>query len=157
MSALRICSLTFVLTCVSLGLAQATLLVMANVSSVYRQGEAGSIDFSLVLNDPEATVSEGVLFLNIVERDAARNWPQAAHLIFASAQERESVFRVPFSGETLRAGLKTSLEFKLRDRAKPGDYALVIQLYRGNETDPGRVRVADRIAMQSFDFSVTAP
>lgn len=136
---------------------QAVLNITANVQAVYRQGETGSIDFVITLNDDAATVGEGVLFLNIVERDAARNWPQAAHLIFATAREEKSVFRIVYSGEKLRDGLATSLSFKLRDRAKPGDYALVIQLYRGAETNPNRVRVADRVAMQGFDFSVAAP
>ena len=136
---------------------QAVLNVTANIQPEYRQGEEGSIDFVITLNDPGETVSEGVLFLNIVERDAARNWPQAAHLIFASASEAESVFKVPYSGQALRVGVGTRLNFKLRDRAKTSDYALVIQIFQGAETNPNRVRVADRIALQSFDFSVVAP
>lgn len=135
---------------------RATLSVTANVQTVYRQGEAGSIDFVITLDDA-ATVSEGVLFLNIVERDAARGWPQAAHLIFAAAREEKSVFRVLYTGRELQKGVAAGLKFTLRDRAKPGDYALVIQLYRGTETNPNRVRAADRIAMRGFDFSVVAP
>ncbi len=134
-----------------------TLLVTTNVQATYHQGETADIDFVITLNDAAETVDEGVLFLNVVERDVARGWPQAAHLIFATAQEKERVFRVPFSGQVLRGGLSTSLSFRLRDRAEPGDYALVVQLFRGAETNPNRVRVADRIALRGFDFSVAAP
>ena len=148
----------FVLAFFPLGQAQvpqATLVVTANVQPVYRQGEEGSIDLTITLSDTAETVGEGVLFLNIVERDAAQTWPQAAHLIFASARERESVFRIPLSGRILREGLTTSLAFKLRDSAKVGEYALVVQLYKGSETNPNRVRPQDRVSMQGFDFSVT--
>ena len=152
--------LTLALTFFVLGQAQSprvTLNVTANVQATYRQGETADIDFVITLSDAAETVDEGVLFLNVVERDAARGWPQAAHLVFATAQEKESVFRVPYSGRALREGVSMGLSFKLREQAKPGDYALVIQLYRGRETNPNRVRVADRIALRGFDFSVVAP
>lgn len=133
---------------------QATLVVTENVQLVYRQGEEGNIDLTITLSDTAETVGEGVLFLNIVERDAAQTWPQAAHLIFASAREKESVFRIPFTGQALREGLTTSLAFKLRDHAKVGEYALVVQLYKGSETNPNRVKPEHRLSMQGFDFSV---
>lgn len=148
----------FVLAFFPLGQAQipqATLVVTANVQPVYRQGEEDSIDLTIILSDTAETVGEAVLFLNIVERDAAQTWTQAAHLIFASAREKESVFRIPFSGQALREGLTTRLVFKLRDHAKVGEYALVVQLYKGSETNPNRVKPEHRLSMRGFDFSVT--
>lgn len=130
--------------------------VEAGLEASYRPGEHGEIAIRLVYDDPASGLTEGVAFLNVVERDPAHDWPQAAHKIFASASETPKVFRVVQSLEQLRAGLGTTLSFRLRDDAEPGEYALVVQLYRGSNTDPNRVRVEDRVLLKGFDFQIVA-
>ena len=130
-----------------------TLEVITTLEQSYRQGQEGAITF-IISAETLDTAFEGVLFLNVVELDEARNWPQAAHKIFAAAKEAPTVFRVVRSGAELKGGLETELQFRLRERAKPGDYALVIQLYQGSVTDPNRVRGTDRIAMRGFNFRI---
>lgn len=128
--------------------------VRADLAASYRQGEAGAVHISVRYQAPEAF--EGVLFLNVVERDPARTYPQAAHRIFADAAESPKVFRVVQDAPALAEGLSTTLRFRLRANAPPGPYALVVQLYRGRQTNPNRVRVEDRVLLQGFNFEVTA-
>ena len=52
------------------------------MSEVYKQGDSATIDISAHLIDPENTVTEAVLFLNVVEVDEAKKYPQAGHLNF---------------------------------------------------------------------------
>ena len=91
-----------------------TLLVTADLQPSYQQGQADNLELTIVLNDPDEIVGEGVLFLNSVERDAAKKFPQAAHKIFATAAESPSIFRIPYQGAALRAGFTTTLTFRLR-------------------------------------------
>lgn len=126
--------------------------IHAELNASYRPGEAGEVAISFAFAAPE--LERGVLFLNVVERDAARTYPQAAHLIFASASETPGIFRRVYSAEQLAAGLATTLSFRLRDNAKPGDYALVLQLYQGSVSHPNRVRPEDRLVLKSFNFSI---
>ena len=141
------------------GLAQVapSMQVSADMAPVYVQGRAGSVTLSMRLKDPDSTVSDGVLFLNVVERDEARGWPQVAHRIFALARETPKVFRLPYTGKELRRGVETRLEFQLRSRAKPADYALVVQLYEGTSTNPNRVEPENRLGMTGFNFTITEP
>lgn len=147
-----------ILFCLLFGLVTAQdapkLRVEAALEPVYLQGQGDEVELRIVLNDPAETLKEGVLFLNVVERDAARGWPQAAHKIFTSAEETPAVFRQPYTGTALRTGVTTSLAFELRAKAKPGDYALVVQLYEGSVTDPNRVSANNRVALKAFHFSI---
>lgn len=139
-----------------LGLAQVTsgLNVALNLETAYSQGQEATVNFVITLDDDALELEQGVLFLNIVERDAAGKNPQAAHKIFASAKETPSVFRTVYTGAELRAGVETSLSFQLRETAKIADYSLVVQLYRGAETNPNRVKYANRLALKGFNFSI---
>ena len=128
--------------------------VEAELQPVYRPGEAGVVIIRLRYDAASAALADGVIFLNVVERDAARKWPQAAHRIFAAASEDPPVFRRVYDGAALQSGLNTTLRFRLRERAPLGDYALVVQLYRGDETNPNAVRPEDRVLMRGFDFAI---
>lgn len=156
---MRIFSSLVLLALLSSGLAQVapSVQVSADVAPVYVQGRTGNVTLSVRLEDPGNTISDGVLFLNVVERDEARGWPQVAHRIFALAKETPTVFRQPYTGEALRRGVKTRLEFQLRSRAKPADYALVVQLYEGTGTNPNRVKPENRLGMTGFNFTITEP
>lgn len=152
---LFVCSLLALLLAPVLAEApEAASEVRADLAASYRQGEAGVV--RIEVRYPAPAAFEGVLFLNVVERDPARNWPQAAHRIFAAAAESPQVFRVVQGAQALAEGLSTTLEFRLRANAPPGPYALVIQLYRGRQTNPNRVRVEDRVLLKGFDFEVVA-
>ena len=115
------------------------------------------MDISIQLVDESAAFKEAVLFLNVVEVDEAGRFPQAAHLIFVRASEEPSIFRKVYSREDLLSGVDTSLRFKLRERAKPATYALVLQAFEGSETSPNRVTVENRIAMQPTEFVILPP
>ena len=131
------------------------LRVDVDMQSTYAQAQQGRISFTMVLEGPNEALDEGVLFLNVVERDPAGKNPQAAHKIFASAKETPKVFRQVYTGADLQKGVETTLEFQLRDSAKLGDYTLVVQLYRGSETNPNRVKYENRLALKGFNFSIT--
>ncbi|MEX2534900.1 MAG: hypothetical protein WD273_04790 [Trueperaceae bacterium] len=117
-------------------------------------GEHGVTFFGLRLDDPAAEVENAVLFLNVVLSDPGRNYPQAGHLVFSGASEHPSIFRKVLTGDQLRRGLETQLTFDTSMRAPPGEYVLVLQLFRGNRTNPHRLNVADRIGMVAFPFTV---
>lgn len=131
------------------------LRVSVDIKSTYVQGQQDNINFTMNLNDQTGVFEEGVLFLNIVERDPAGKNPQAAHKIFTSAKETPKTFRQVYTGAELREGVSTTLEFGLRDGAKVGDYALVVQLFKGDETNPNRVKYENRVALKGFNFSIT--
>lgn len=130
------------------------LAVESNIQEAYLAGEAYEIDFSIRLVDPDALVERAVLFLNVVENDPARNYPQAAHLIFESAEETVEIFRIPFDGETLREGLETSIRIRFRLNVPEGAYSIVFQAFEGEQTNPNQVRIEDRVAIRSFPFTL---
>jgi hypothetical protein len=124
------------------------------LQSSYAPGESDTVDIAITLNDPDLQVEGGVLFLNIVERDPERNWPQAMHRLFSAGSESNPIFQTYLDGEVLRAGLETSFSFTLRHDAPRTGYALVVQLFRGRNTNPNRVRVENRIALKSVSFEI---
>jgi hypothetical protein len=134
-----------------------TAAIQADLGASYAPGAVGEVPIALHFDDVAALPVSGVVFLNVVEDDPARDWPQAAHRIFASASEDPPVFRQVLSAEALRAGLTTTVRFRLRANAPPGRYHLVIQVYRGPVTDPGRVRAEDRVFMRGFAFDIALP
>ena len=129
-----------------------TLEVEAALPPSYPQGGAGAVTFGFRLDDPEAVVAEAVLYLNVIRLHDGGGYSQAAHRIFASAQAEPDIFQQVLSGEALRAGIRTTVGFQLQRRARPGRYALVLQLFSGRNTDPHRVRVEDRIGFKLFRF-----
>mgnify|MGYP000008368532 CR=1 FL=1 len=153
---MRLVLTIFCLWICGLGTAQSGLglEVELDLASVYTQGQQADVKFDIFLNDT-ADLEQAVLFLNIVERDPAGKYPQAAHKIFATAKEVPSVFRKVYTGAALSKGVETTLSFQLRDGAKVGDYSLVVQLFEGDETNPNRVKVENRLALKGFDFSIT--
>jgi hypothetical protein len=128
--------------------------ISADLESSYVQGASGSVSIAVQLTDASLNLSQAVVFLNIVENNPAKNYPQAGHLIFAAAAEEPQIFRLVWNRDALLNGLATSLSFSLKDNARPGDYSLVIQVFRGTNTNPNGVRVEDRIALKSFAFRV---
>lgn len=140
------------LAIVSLAWAQ-QLEVRADLAAHYYPGDEIVIPLTIrfVGGEPSAMA---VAFLNIVERDAARGYPQAAHRLLAGAETERQIFRVPLPGDVWQAGLNTVLRARLRADAPPGEYALVVQLFRGTNTDPHRVRVGDRLGLKAFNVTI---
>jgi hypothetical protein len=151
--AVRAAAVLGLLLATHFGLAQA-LRVTGEVPREFSAGDSGEIHLSFLLDDPTGQIERGVLFLNIVVNSAERGWPQAGHLVFSGASERPALFRRTLEATELQAGVETVLEFTTRGRAPPGDYVLVLQLFEGNQTDPHRVRVEDRIGQVGFPFRI---
>jgi hypothetical protein len=148
----RATSWTFFLVCVGLfGLMAMTwaqqeaqpqepaFAIETNIQDTYEAGGEYEIELFIRLVDPNASVERGVLFLNVVENNAAKNYPHAAHRIFERATETVEIFRIPFDGDTLRAGLETTVQVRIRPNAGVGSYSIVFQLFEGEQTDPNRV------------------
>ena len=134
-------------------LAQAPLEVTTTLASSYPQGAEDAVTITVKLDDPVG-LEQGVLFLNIVERDPARTYPQAGHKLLTSGGETPKIFRKVYAADVLQKGLRTTLEFRVRSDAEPGDYSLVVQLFEGETTNPGRVRLENRVGLAAFDFTV---
>lgn len=126
--------------------------VRISAPSALRQGERGEATIRIALTAGE--LERAVAFLNVVKASPEENYPQAAHLIFADAAETPSLFRRVLSGEAWRAGQRTQLSFALKPDAPPGTYFLVVQLFRGRNTDPNRVRPEGRLALVLHAFTV---
>jgi hypothetical protein len=134
--------------------AQQVSIEASGLQSAYLPGESGEISFFLQLHDDAGEITEGVWFLNIVKPSGGGNVKQVAHLLFASAQEDPVAFRRVFSGGELQEGVAAGLSFHFRSRIEPGDYDMVLQLFEGSNTDPGRVAGQRRLAIKSFPFRV---
>lgn len=136
------------------------LRVEHNLAKAYAPGSEHDLWVRIELVDPQETVDVGVLFLNVVENDEAGRFPQAMHLVFASATElhdgeaEADRFVTPLDGEALRAGVEARVRVRLRARAPAGSYSIVFQLFEGEETDPHRVQIENRVAMWSHRFEV---
>lgn len=121
----------------------------------YRPGEEAWVTFRISAQDAAALPDASVLFLNVVLPDPARNYPQVAHRLFASAAlEGENMFQAVLDADALREGRSTVLHFRLKDGAPAGDYHVVLQLFDGSTTSPHRVRLEDRIAVRAFPFRI---
>lgn len=154
----RTCGALALVLAAGLGVAQDEapfrLQVASNLTDRYVQGSEHDLTVRVALVDPSAAVAQGVLFLNVVEVKDDGTSPQAMHRVFASAQTSQTVFRTPLDGATLRGGVEATVHVRFRDRAPPGVYAMVIQLFEGSQTDPHAVQVENRIAMHSLEFDV---
>jgi hypothetical protein len=131
--------------------------IEANVARHYRSGDEGTLTINLQLEDPEAVIGEAVLFLSVIRLRDTGGYVQATHQIFASAKAEPDIFLTVVRGETLRAGIMTDVIFQLQNRIKLGRYVLVLQLFAGTNTNPHRVSVEERIAMEMFRFRIVKP
>lgn len=136
--------------------AQATpgFVIQSNVPDVLTPGEAGSIEVFVKANDPERSLSEAVVFLNVVEHDEAKRYPQASYRLFSSAEEETKTLQRVLSGDALREGVSIRLNYQLRDNVKPATYSVVIQVFNGTNVNPNRVSVKQRLAMKAFKFVI---
>ncbi len=140
----------------SIGLAQeAKFSISSTTETSYTQNTAGAIDIFIKLQEGTDTFSNAVIFLNIVE--SSPNHPQAAHKIFTSASEEPQVFQAVYPAEAFLAGIGTSLNFQLKQKARLGNYSLVIQIFEGTNTDPHKVGGQTRLAIKAFSFEVIEP
>lgn len=152
-----LCAFAFVL---GLALAQdgdspeVRLAVTSNIADTYQAGSEHELNAQIRLVDPAETVERGVLFLNVIEVTDDGTYPQAMHIVFASAETDADAFGVPLDGDALRAGIEASVRVRLRDRAPEGRYAIVFQVFEGEETNPHQVRPENRAAIASFEFDV---
>lgn len=125
----------------------------ANLAPYYRPGDEIEVTLTFRLVGEEV-VPMAVAFLNVVERDTARGYPQMAHRLFGSAESQNQVFQVAKPGEVWQRGVETVLRARLRANAPPGEYAIVIQLFRGSETNPHRVLSENRLGIQAFNVTI---
>ncbi|NOK79058.1 MAG: hypothetical protein GFH24_608434n15 [Chloroflexi bacterium AL-N5] len=128
--------------------------IASNLAASYEPGASGTVSISVQLLNPDLDFSQAVVFLNIVEIDERRTYPQVMHQLFSAADAAPDIFKTVYSKEQLLNGVSTNLVFFLRDNAKPGSYSMAIQVFSGNNTDPNRVRVQDRLGIQNFGFSI---
>ena len=129
-------------------------VIQSNVPDVLTPGEAGSIEVFVKANDPEHHLSEAVVFLNVVEHDEAKRYPQASYRLFSSAEEETETLQRVLSGDALREGVSIRLNYQLRDNVKPATYSVVIQVFNGNNVNPNRVSIKQRLAMKPFVFVI---
>lgn len=132
------------------------VLLAGDVAPVYHPGEKAAVALRLVAEDGAALPDEAVLFLNVVIPDPERGWPQMAHRLFATAELAGDgdMFGEVLDAAALREGRSAVLHVRFKEHAPPGDYEVVLQLFRGPNTNPHRVRVEDRVAIRSFPFRV---
>lgn len=126
----------------------------AELPAEMTQGGSARATFDLQLLEAPADLTEGVWFLNVVEPLQGGEVRQMTHLLFSAAREEGKLFRQVFSRAELEAGISTTLEFELRRFAPTGEYLIALQLFNGRDTNPGRVKAADRVAMEFLRFSV---
>ncbi len=131
-----------------------TVHIAADVPAEMTQGGSVRATFELQLIDGPDSLEQGVWFLNVVEPLGGGEVRQMTHLLFSAAREDRPVFRQVFSREELEAGLSTTLDFELRRGAQPGDYLIALQLFNGRNTNPGRVRAENRVAMEFVGFTI---
>ncbi len=142
----------------SLAAAQGFDIQISNALPEYNQGDSTKVGISVKLVDSDMDFENAVIFLNVVEIDAAQKYPQAAHKIFASASadNEYDIFKKVFTKEDLLAGLATNINFVFKDDADPLKYALVIQIFEGKNTNPHRLRGKHRIAFKAHSFTILA-
>lgn len=133
---------------------QGGFLFETNLEPTYTQAAEGNVTIFIKLVDESAEFNQAVLFLNIVELLEDGRTPQAAHLIFTKASESPKMFRRAYTRAELLKGVQTELTFKLRERAKPSTYGLVLQVFNGDNTNPNSVTAEQRLAIQSTEFLV---
>lgn len=136
-------------------LAQNKFVMTASLEPSYIQGADGVVAISISLDEASSDFSEAVVFLNVVEVDAAGKYPQAAHKIFKAASEEPEIFKQVVTRAALEAGIATTLSFTLNNNAKPATYSLVLQVFEGNNTNPNAVNPATRLGIGSFLFDIT--
>ena len=125
-----------------------------NIAQQYRAGVEDALTINLHIENSETLPREAVLFLSVIRLLNSGGYVQATHKIFANANTEPNIFRTVLTNEDLQAGIKAQVNFQLRNRIKPGKYALVLQLFSGSNTNPHRVNVNERIAMQVFHFKI---
>lgn len=126
----------------------------ANVAQQYRAGDEATLTINLHMESTETLPREAVLFLSVIRLYDSGGYVQATHQIFARAATEPNIFRTVLTSEDLQAGIKAQVDFQLRNRIKPGKYALVLQLFSGSNSNPHRVNVNERIAMRIFPFKI---
>lgn len=150
--------LCLVLLCSGTVFAQEVALQVTGLQQTYRSDEAGRVEFVLqLLPGADATVEQGVWFLNIVEPTAGGGERQVAQKLFSSASTESDTFRKVLSRAELEAGVTETLDFQFRNGAAAGEYHLALQLFSGTTTNPGRVNTDDRLALKIYPFRLEEP
>ena len=130
-----------------------------NLHETYQPGQHGQVEITLTLDEESRTLRHAVAFLNIVKIDEENpdEVRQVAHELFTRSGTRESprLFRSPWRGfQLIGEGRSTTLTFDLRDDAQPGQYYLALQVFKGNNVDPHRVKLSDRIGIEVHPFTI---
>ena len=152
----RLLILILSLLAFSFASAQSFDIQISNALPEYHQGETTKVSISVKLTDADLDFENAVIFLNVVEIDAAQKYPQAAHKIFAAAKADDDIdiFKKVYSKEELLTGLATSIDFTFKDDAAPLKYALVIQVFEGKNTNPHRLANKHRIGFKAHKFDI---
>ena len=140
----------------SIAVAQSFDIQFDNALSEYRQGETTKMGISVKLIDESLDFENAVIFLNVVEIDAAKKYPQAAYKVFAAAKAENDIdiFKKVYTKEELLAGLASTISFTFKNNAAPLKYALVIQIFEGKNTNPHRLAGKHRIGFKAHSFNI---
>jgi len=127
-----------------------------NANNSYKQGDSASVFIFVKLQNVDLQIDKAVIFLNVVEIDKARKYPQAAHKIFATASIDNNIFKTVYSKEQLLGGVAANINYSFKNGAKLAKYAIVIQVFEGTNTDPHRLAGKHRLAIKAHNFDLIA-
>lgn len=131
-----------------------TIAITPEESSVSR-GERFSHSISINLDDPSGSVTEAVMFLNVLRVISDEDGLYEPVLpYFSEANTTNNIFNTPISGDLLREGVLTELSYIITEEAPIGTYNINIQMFEGNETNPAKVTVEQRIGITNTRFTV---
>lgn len=119
------------------------------------RGTPSSHRIFVQVDDPDLTVSEAVIFLNVLYMipDGGGAYESALGY-FSNPSITNNIFARVLTGEQIRKGLSARLFYTIRDEAPIGQYTINVQVFRGPEINPAAVKVEDRIGIYNIEFNV---
>lgn len=119
------------------------------------RGQPSSHKIFVKVKDPDLTISEAVIFLNVLYMipDGGGAY-QEGLVYFSNPSVTNNIFNRVLTGQQIRKGLVSHLSYTLRPEAPIGDYTINVQVFRGSETNPASVLVDDRIGIYNVTFRV---
>lgn len=124
-------------------------------NSIIERGEESQHKIFVKIDDPDKSISEAVLFLNVLYMLPDGNGLYEPALgYFSNPSITNSIFSTVLTGAQLRKGLATRLNYTIRPEAPVGLYTINIQMFNGSETNPRAVKIENRIGIQNILFEV---
>jgi hypothetical protein len=123
--------------------------------SILVRSQETSHTISIQLEDPDKTVAEAVVFLNVLRYLSGNSGAyESGFGNFEGLTISNNIFGVPLSGDALRQGLNSTIEYRVKENATVGTYNINIQVLRGSETNPTKVNIDNRIGIFNATFDV---